>query len=36
MQYTYKLILGDSEIIALEDAIEVYKNFIKDKIGDKI
>jgi hypothetical protein len=28
--------LTDAEIIALEDAIKVYKNFIKEKIGDKI
>jgi hypothetical protein len=36
MQNTHTLIFSDSERIALEDAIEVYKKFIEDKIGDKI
>lgn len=36
MQHIKKLILDDSETIALKDAIEVYKSFIKKKIGDKV
>ena len=36
MQNTHKLVFSDSERIALEDAIEVYKKFIEDKIEDRI
>lgn len=36
MQYIEKIELTDAEVIALKDAIEIYKNFIQEKIGDKI
>ena len=32
MQNTHKLVFSDSERIALEEAIEIYKKFIEDKI----
>ncbi|MFZ2486967.1 MAG: hypothetical protein WAZ19_02500 [Anaerolineae bacterium] len=36
MQYIHTIEIGDSERIALRDAIEVYKQFVYDKIGDEI
>ena len=36
MQNTHKLLFSDSERIALEEAIEIYKKFIEDKTGNKI
>lgn len=36
MQYFLKVVINDSESLALEEAIKIYKKFITDKIGDKI
>lgn len=36
MQYCHKLLFSDAERQALEDAISIYKDFIEDKIGDRI
>jgi len=36
MTHSFTITIGDSERIALKDAIKVYKEFIHDKIGDEI
>lgn len=36
MQHITQLSLTDAEIIALKDAIKTYKEFVKDKIEDRI
>lgn len=36
MQYIKKITLKDSELIALKDAISVYKSFIESKIGNQV
>lgn len=36
MQYIQEITLTDAEAIALKDAIKIYKEFVKEKIGDKI
>lgn len=36
MQYSVNISLSVSEMIAIKDAIEVYKDFVKEQIGDEI
>lgn len=36
MQFSTKIRLNDGEVIALEDAIKKYKDFIDKEIGDEI
>ena len=36
MQYIHRITLSDSETIALQEAIIIYKEYIRDKIGDDI
>ena len=36
MQHITHLTLTDAETIALKDAIKTYKEFVKDKIEDRI
>lgn len=36
MQKIHTIHLSDAEVIALEDAIKVYKNFIDKEIGSQI
>jgi hypothetical protein len=36
MQYSYTITIREREMIALRDAIKVYKEFVHSKIGDEI
>ena len=36
MQYTTKVQLSDAEVIALQDAIKTYKDFIEREIKEEI
>ena len=34
MQYTHRIMLSDNETVALQEAIIIYKEYIREKIGD--
>lgn len=36
MQYTHRIMLSDNETVALQEAIIIYKEYIREKIGDDI